>query len=132
VCAEIPGLDPKDLQVSVTEDFLTIRGEKREDTLRDETNRHLEDRGYGQFRRTIRLPSGAVPDRVEASFKNGALELTIGSAPSRELGRSRGGAPREEGVARAGRETVGPRLFSDPPARDSLGEARPPRERTGP
>ncbi|MCI0588722.1 MAG: Hsp20/alpha crystallin family protein [Planctomycetes bacterium] len=78
VRAEIPGLDPKDLQVSVTEDFLTISGEKKQETVRDETNRYLEERSYGQFRRTFRLPSWADPERVEANFKNGVLELTIG------------------------------------------------------
>ncbi len=81
VRAEIPGLDPADINISVAEDFLTIRGEKKHATVRDETGRYLEERRYGQFLRTFRLPSWADPERVEASFKNGVLELTIGKRP---------------------------------------------------
>ncbi|HET6203043.1 MAG TPA: Hsp20/alpha crystallin family protein [Planctomycetota bacterium] len=78
VKAEIPGLDPKDLNISVSEDFLTISGERKQETVKEEANRYMAERWFGEFRRTFRLPSWADPEKIEASFKNGVVELTIG------------------------------------------------------
>ena len=77
VRADVPGLEAKDIEVSVLHDVLTIRGERRsekevkkEDYLRREVS-------YGSFERKMSLPEGAQTDKVKASFKNGVVEVTI-------------------------------------------------------
>ncbi|PPS43161.1 Hsp20/alpha crystallin family protein [Chroococcidiopsis sp. TS-821] len=75
--AELPGVDPKDLDVQVARDTVTITGETRRD-------QEVEDRGfwqsefrYGKFQRTISLPVAVENERVEASYKDGILTLTL-------------------------------------------------------
>ena len=77
VRADVPGLELKDLDVSVLRGVLTIKGErkseqevKKEDYLRREVS-------YGSFERRMSLPEGAVTDQVKTNFKNGVLEITI-------------------------------------------------------
>jgi HSP20 family protein len=79
VCAELPGVDEKDIEVSLDGDLLTLRGEKKfEQEKGDEkTNYHLVERGYGRFQRSLRLPFQANPDEVKASFQNGVLTVTV-------------------------------------------------------
>ena len=79
VCAELPGVDEKDIEVSLDGDLLTLRGEKKfEQEKGDEkTNYHLVERGYGRFQRSLRLPFQANPDEVKASFHNGVLTVTV-------------------------------------------------------
>ncbi len=73
---EAPGMDPDDLTVSVSEDFLIIRGEKKEE--RGEcVGVHRCERSYGAFRRRIPLPVDVDKDKVEAIFKNGVLSITL-------------------------------------------------------
>jgi HSP20 family protein len=77
VKAEIPGIDEKDLSVTLENNLLTITGEKKEE--REEKNRRylVSERRFGSFRRTIALPEGAKKDGIEASFKNGVLRIEI-------------------------------------------------------
>jgi len=77
VRVDVPGLELKDLDVSVLRNVLTIRGErksekevKKEDYLRREVS-------YGAFERRMSLPEGAAADKVKASFKNGVIEITV-------------------------------------------------------
>ncbi len=77
VRADVPGLELKDLEVSVLRNVLTIKGErksekeiKKEDYLRREVS-------YGSFERRMSLPDGAAADQVKANFKNGVLEITV-------------------------------------------------------
>jgi len=79
VCAELPGVDEKDIEVSLDGDLLTLRGEKKfEQEKGDEkTNYHLVERGYGRFQRSLRLPFQVNPDEVKASFQNGVLTVTV-------------------------------------------------------
>lgn len=74
--AELPGVDGKDVEVLLTEDnTLTIRGEKKsEDENRE---RHVGERFYGRFERRISLPEEVEGDKVEASFRNGVLTVTL-------------------------------------------------------
>jgi HSP20 family protein len=77
VRADVPGLEPKDLEVSVLGNVLTIKGErkseqevKKEDYLRREVS-------YGAFERRMSLPEGTATDKMRASFKNGVVEITV-------------------------------------------------------
>lgn len=82
VRAELPGLNKDDVKVEVTNDLLTIAGERREE--REETGegyRHSERR-YGRFSRTVPLPEGVSPEDVRCTFQNGVLEVTM-PAPQR-------------------------------------------------
>ena len=74
---EVPGMDPKDIHISVTGHVLTISGEKKREREEKEHNYHLVERSYGKFSRSVRLPSTVNPDRVEASYKDGILSITL-------------------------------------------------------
>jgi HSP20 family protein len=77
VTAELPGLDEKDIEVSVTRDALTIRGEKKEEKeTRKEGYFHTE-RYFGSFTRSIPLPREVVTDKAEATFRKGVLTITL-------------------------------------------------------
>jgi HSP20 family protein len=72
--AELPGIDPeKDIEVSIENDLLTIRGERREET-KEKNRREFH---YGSFRRTVSLPKGADADQITASYTDGVLEVRV-------------------------------------------------------
>jgi HSP20 family protein len=75
--AELPGLDEKYIDISVTGRMLSIKGEKREERDVDEKDYHLSERSYGAFRRTFTLPEGVDPDKIDASFKKGVLTVSL-------------------------------------------------------
>ena len=75
VTAEVPGLGEKDVEVLLAEGMLTIRGEKKSET--EDKEQHFSERFYGRFERRIALPAEVEPDKVEASFKNGVLTVTL-------------------------------------------------------
>jgi HSP20 family protein len=75
VIAELPGLDEKDIEVLMNEGVLTIRGEKRSET--DDKGRTFSERYYGRFERRIPLAWEVEEDKVEASFRNGVLTVTL-------------------------------------------------------
>jgi HSP20 family protein len=77
VRAEIPGIDPKDIDISLTNDILTIKGERKQEKEEKEENYHLIERNYGSFTRTIRLPREVQSERISASYKNGILKVTL-------------------------------------------------------
>ncbi len=77
VSAEMPGLERKDVEISVDEDTLTIRGEKKfEEDKKDKNVQHSE-RSYGVFYRVLQLPPGIDPSSVQATMSNGILKLVI-------------------------------------------------------
>jgi HSP20 family protein len=84
VTAELPGIDEKDLEVSVDEGGLTVRGEKREEHEEEKKGYYLSERSYGSFHRHIPLPSGLIPDKAEAKFRNGVLKINIPKSPELE------------------------------------------------
>jgi HSP20 family protein len=86
VKADIPGVEPEDLEVYCTEDGVILRGETRRQQERDEGGWHRTERRYGRFERQIPLPPGARPDNAQANFRNGVLELRI---PKSEESRQR-------------------------------------------
>ena len=79
VKAEIPGLDEKDLNVSLHNNMLTISGEKKNERAEEDKNRNYYycERSFGSFSRTIELPEGIKHDEVKARYKNGVLEIEL-------------------------------------------------------
>ncbi len=74
--ADLPGVDPKDVEITVTGDELRIRG-KRERTTEEKTKDFLHrEVSYGSFERMVRLPEGVKGDDIKAAYRNGVLELT--------------------------------------------------------
>jgi HSP20 family protein len=77
--AELPGLSEKDINLSLSDDMLTISGEKREERQESEKdkNYHYSERRFGSFRRIVQLPQHIDRDKIEASFRNGVLNVTL-------------------------------------------------------
>jgi HSP20 family protein len=75
--AELPGVDEKDIDISVADDILTISGEKKSEFERKEGDRYRSERSYGRFSRSVSLPFSIDADKVEARFDRGVLKLTI-------------------------------------------------------
>lgn len=81
VKAAVPGVDPKDVDISVDEDVLTIKGESRhEDEVKEESFLRRELR-YGAFHRSLRLPPTVDAEHATAGFENGVLKLTLPKKP---------------------------------------------------
>lgn len=77
VKAELPGLEAKDVEVSVADDRLTIEGEKKFEKKSDKEDVHLMESAYGAFKRVIALPDSVDFSKVEATFKNGILTVQL-------------------------------------------------------
>jgi len=75
VTAELPGLDEKDVEITVEEGVLTLRGEKKSEV--EDKDRGYTERSYGRFERRIGLPRGIERDKANATFKNGVLTVTL-------------------------------------------------------
>lgn len=82
ISAELPGLEEKDIQLSVEEDVLVLSGEKKaEQETKDEKGVYRMERSYGSFKRVIPLPAEVVVDKAEAVFKQGVLHVTLPKKP---------------------------------------------------
>jgi len=77
VKAEIPGMKPEDVDVSVTDDMVTIKGEKKTESEVNDEDYYRCERTYGSFYRSIPLPSNVDADKIEASYDDGVLEVTV-------------------------------------------------------
>jgi HSP20 family protein len=77
VRAELPGIDPKELDISVTGNQLVISGEKKELSETEEKDFYHSEARYGSFRRTIALPEGVDAENVDAEYANGVLTLRL-------------------------------------------------------
>ena len=78
ISAELPGLTEKDVEVTLTGDSLTIRGEKKEEIEEKEgRNRYRAERSFGYFQRVVPLSSEINEDRIDAVFRNGVLTITL-------------------------------------------------------
>jgi HSP20 family protein len=75
VTAELAGLEEKDVDITVQEGVLTLRGEKKSQV--DDQDRGYTERSYGRFERRIGLPRGSEADKAKATFKNGVLTVTL-------------------------------------------------------
>ena len=89
VRADLPGLTKDDVKVEVTEDLLTLSGERKEEKEEKREGFYRSERSYGTFYRQIPLPGGARTENATATFQNGVLEITIPraqvTAPTRKL-----------------------------------------------
>ena len=75
--AELPGLDAKDVSVSLSGDMLTIKGKKEHEEEKKDEYFHRSERYYGSFQRTFRLPAKVKPEEVDATFKKGVLQIAL-------------------------------------------------------
>jgi HSP20 family protein len=81
ISAELPGLDEKEVEVSVADDMLTIKGEKKEEKEEKAKNYYLSERRYGAFQRSFQLPSGVDAEKIEANFQKGVLTVILPKTP---------------------------------------------------
>ncbi len=77
ITAELPGLDSRDINLSVQDQSLIIEGERKAYELQEGERFHRRERGYGEFKRAIQLPFPVNSDKIEAHFKNGVLSVTL-------------------------------------------------------
>jgi len=81
VKTELPGIDPKEIDISLVGDLLTIKGEKKSEREEKKENYHLVERSYGSFSRSVRLPAAVDNDKIEAKYDKGVLTI---SCPKKE------------------------------------------------
>ena len=77
IAAEMPGVEAKDVKVTIDKGMLGIRGEKHEEHAEEKGDVHLSERSFGSFARAFRLPDDADQERVGAEFVNGVLTVTV-------------------------------------------------------
>jgi len=77
IAAELPGLDEKDIQISLKDDVLTIKGEKKHEEEKKEKEYYRVERSFGSFERSIRVPQEINADKIKASFKKGVLNISL-------------------------------------------------------
>jgi HSP20 family protein len=88
VVAEIPGIDEKDINVTLNDDVLTISGKKEFEKEESGRQYHRVERTYGSFRRDVQLPGEVIPDQIEATFKKGVLEIVL-PKPAEQVNKGR-------------------------------------------
>lgn len=81
VTAELPGVDEKDVEVTLADNVLTIKGEKKSEHEEKTDGRVVSERSYGMFRRSFSLPFEVAGDKVDAKFDKGVLKITLPKSP---------------------------------------------------
>jgi HSP20 family protein len=89
VTAELPGMDEKDVEVSLADGVLTVKGEKKEEKEDKNKNYYLVERSYGSFQRSFRLPENVNEDKISAGVTKGVLKVTI---PKKKTAKKASGA----------------------------------------
>jgi HSP20 family protein len=79
--AELPGIDEKDVTVTLRERILTLKGEKKSEREEKKDTYHLVERGYGEFERSFQLPDAIDENQVKASFDKGVLRVVVPKRP---------------------------------------------------
>jgi HSP20 family protein len=88
VTADVPGMDPKNVDLNLRDNILTISGEKQQEQKSEEGGRSWTERSYGRFERAIPFEAEIDADRIEAGYKNGVLTITLPkNAQAREKSR---------------------------------------------
>ncbi len=77
VHAELPGMEEKDIEVSLLDNVLTLEGEKKHEKETKEKNYHRVERSFGKFQRRVALPAEVQSDKVDATFKKGVLTVRL-------------------------------------------------------
>ncbi len=81
VSAELPGMEEKDIEVTLSDGVLTIKGEKKAETEEKKKDFHLTERRYGSFSRSFRVPGTVNQDKIKATFEKGVLHLSMPKLP---------------------------------------------------
>jgi len=81
VKAEVPGVEQKDINVSIQDQMLTIKGEKHKEKEEKDEKHHRVERSWGAFTRTLALPTGVDTEKIAATFKDGLLTVKLPKAP---------------------------------------------------
>ena len=82
VKAEVPGIEPKEIHVSLQDQVLTIKGEKKQEKEEKDEHYYRMERSYGSFQRSLRLPVPVAGEKVTAKFKDGVLTITLPKTPA--------------------------------------------------
>ncbi len=77
IFCDLPGMEAKDVQISTAEGYITIKGEKKQESKEEHEGYFRQERSYGSFQRVVALPDTANLDKAEASFKNGVLTIAV-------------------------------------------------------
>ena len=81
VTADLPGMEEKDVEVTLDNNVLTIHGNRKDEREEKKKNYYISERSYGEFHRTIPLPTGIDKDRVKAEFKKDVLKVSLPKRP---------------------------------------------------
>jgi len=87
VKAELPGIKKKDLDISLEDDVLTIKAEKKKEEVKEDSDHYISERHFGQFTRRMKMPFPVDEENITATFKNGLLEMRLPKAE--ETGKKR-------------------------------------------
>jgi HSP20 family protein len=82
VRADVPGVDPKEVEVTVVNDALMLKGERKRSNEVKEKDYQYSETAYGRFERRLALPQGVDADKIAAKFENGVLEISVPLPPS--------------------------------------------------
>ena len=85
ITAELPGLEEKDVEINYADGVLTIRGEKKAEKEEKNKTRHVIERSYGSFSRTLDLPAGVDPNKIKASINKGVLKVVVEKPAAKEV-----------------------------------------------
>jgi HSP20 family protein len=77
ITAELPGLEDKNIDITMSGDVLTLKGEKHYERDEEDKNHHMSERGYGSFQRSFTLPDGINRDKIAAELSKGVLTITL-------------------------------------------------------
>jgi HSP20 family protein len=80
VTAELPGIKQDEVDITITDDVLILKGEKKEEKEIKKENYHRIERSYGSFQRSVSLPTGVQSDKAKASYKDGILKINVPKA----------------------------------------------------
>ena len=81
ITAELPGLDAKDVDLTISGDMLVLKGEKRQESEQKDKNYHFSERTYGSFQRAFELPASVDRDKISADFSKGVLTIEMPKTP---------------------------------------------------
>jgi HSP20 family protein len=78
--ADLPGLSKKDINISLNDDVLTVKGERKTEEKKEDEDRYYAERTFGSFSRSFKLPTKVASEKIKAEYKNGVLRLTLPKA----------------------------------------------------
>ena len=104
--ASLPGVRPEDVQITVQGDTVTIRGEMKVEEEKKDEQRHLRERRYGAFHRTVRLSAAVRSDQAQADFKNGVLTLRLPKSEEAKPRQIRVGGESQDGSGQGQAQSV--------------------------